>query len=43
MHTYLGLEQFCNDVEEMLGFRPGIYWRFCWKFVSPLFLFVGIN
>lgn len=22
----------------MIGFAPGIYWRFCWKFAAPLFL-----
>ncbi|KAF9794732.1 hypothetical protein SFRURICE_017422, partial [Spodoptera frugiperda] len=26
---------------EMLGFRPGIYWRICWKFVSPTFI-IGV-
>ena len=36
-----GLEQFCNDIEQMLGFRPDWYWRVCWKFVSPVFLFVS--
>merc|ERR1719414_88417 len=22
----------------MIGFRPGLYWRICWKFVTPIFL-----
>lgn len=22
----------------MIGFAPGIYWRFCWRFAAPLFL-----
>lgn len=22
----------------MIGFAPGLYWRFCWKFAAPLFL-----
>jgi uncharacterized membrane protein len=26
----------------MLGFRPGLFWRICWCFISPLFLFVRI-
>jgi len=26
----------------MLGFRPGLFWRICWCFISPLFLFVSI-
>lgn len=24
----------------MMGFKPGLYWRLCWKFVSPAFLLV---
>lgn len=44
MHFLLtGLKKFSDDVEEMLGFRPGIYWRICWKFVSPTFIIVSIN
>lgn len=22
----------------MIGFSPGYYWRFCWKFAAPVFL-----
>lgn len=22
----------------MIGFAPGAYWRFCWRFAAPLFL-----
>lgn len=22
----------------MIGIRPGVYWRVCWKFVAPIFL-----
>ena len=25
----------------MLGKKPGIYWRICWKFISPSFLIVS--
>uniref|UniRef100_A0A8C4DK25 Transporter n=1 Tax=Dicentrarchus labrax TaxID=13489 RepID=A0A8C4DK25_DICLA len=25
---------------KMMGFKPGLYWRLCWKFVSPAFLLV---
>lgn len=38
-----GVERFSDDIKSMLGFRPGIFWRICWKFLSPailLFLFV---
>lgn len=33
-----GIEKFCDDIECMIGFRPNIFWRTCWKFVSPVFL-----
>ncbi|XP_012271680.1 sodium-dependent nutrient amino acid transporter 1 [Orussus abietinus] len=33
-----GLENFLDDVEFMLGRRPGIYWRLCWGLVTPLLL-----
>ncbi|CAF4858964.1 unnamed protein product [Pieris macdunnoughi] len=38
---FYGLKRFSDDVEEMLGFRPGLYWRICWKFVSPVFI-IGV-
>ncbi|XP_045474082.1 sodium-dependent dopamine transporter isoform X2 [Harmonia axyridis] len=33
-----GTQRFCDDIKDMIGFSPGIYWRFCWKFAAPLFL-----
>nr|DBA17065.1 TPA: hypothetical protein GDO54_002572 [Pyxicephalus adspersus] len=30
--------RFSDDIYRMLGFKPGLYWRLCWKFVSPAFL-----
>lgn len=33
-----GIGPFCENVQEMIGHKPGIYWRLCWKFVSPTFL-----
>lgn len=28
-----GLKRFSDDIEFMLGFRPGFYWRACWKII----------
>ncbi|XP_045785625.1 sodium-dependent dopamine transporter [Maniola jurtina] len=33
-----GTERFCEDIKDMIGFRPGLYWRICWRFVAPAFL-----
>lgn len=33
-----GIDQFCEDVRTMIGFRPAKYWQICWKYVSPFFL-----
>ncbi|KAG7250376.1 hypothetical protein CRUP_004439, partial [Coryphaenoides rupestris] len=34
----VGVDRFSEDIERMMGFKPGLYWRLCWKFVSPTFL-----
>lgn len=33
-----GTDRFCEDIRDMIGFAPGIYWRVCWRFVAPIFL-----
>lgn len=35
-----GVDRFSSDIQQMMGFKPGLYWRLCWKFVSPAFLLV---
>ncbi|CAG9529517.1 unnamed protein product [Cercopithifilaria johnstoni] len=27
---FYGIRQFSKDIQQMLGFYPGLYWRFCW-------------
>jgi solute carrier family 6 amino acid transporter-like protein 5/7/9/14 len=34
----LGLDNFCRDLEFMLGLRPSIYWKLCWGIITPIFL-----
>ncbi|KAJ1521895.1 hypothetical protein ONE63_002232 [Megalurothrips usitatus] len=33
-----GIDRFCDDIKDMIGFAPGLYWRVCWRFAAPLFL-----
>ncbi|XP_044263787.1 sodium-dependent noradrenaline transporter-like isoform X1 [Tribolium madens] len=39
---FYGLDRFSQDVEAMIGTRPGLYWRICWKFVSPTFIIMVV-
>ena len=36
------MDNFKADINKMLGHVPSLYWRICWKFLSPAFLFVVI-
>ncbi|KAL4823097.1 hypothetical protein H8958_018439 [Nasalis larvatus] len=35
---FYGVGQFSDDIQQMTGQRPSLYWRLCWKLVSPCFL-----
>uniref|UniRef100_H2ZI19 Transporter n=1 Tax=Ciona savignyi TaxID=51511 RepID=H2ZI19_CIOSA len=35
---FYGIDRLCEDIKAMLGFGPGLYWRVCWKYISPLFV-----
>jgi solute carrier family 6 (neurotransmitter transporter, glycine) member 5/9 len=30
-----GVDRLCKDIEFMLGFYPNMYWRVCWKYLTP--------
>lgn len=30
-----GVDRLCKDIEFMLGFYPNLYWRLCWKYITP--------
>uniref|UniRef100_A0A8D8AA91 Transporter n=3 Tax=Culex pipiens TaxID=7175 RepID=A0A8D8AA91_CULPI len=36
---FYGVENFSSDIEQMLGKKPSLFWRICWKYISPTFLF----
>ncbi|KAG7300709.1 hypothetical protein JYU34_015035 [Plutella xylostella] len=31
-----GHERFSNDIHEMTGYRPGVYWQVTWRYVGPV-------
>lgn len=33
-----GTDNFVRDIEKMIGHKPGLFWRMCWKYISPVFL-----
>jgi solute carrier family 6 amino acid/orphan transporter-like 15/16/17/18/20 len=35
-----GWKRFCDDIEDMTGQRPGLYWQITWRFLSPVIMFV---
>ncbi|GAB0098904.1 Transporter [Sergentomyia squamirostris] len=37
---FYGVDNFSADIKQMLGHRPGIFWRICWSYISPVFLLV---
>jgi solute carrier family 6 serotonin transporter-like protein 4 len=38
---FYGVDRFSRDIEKMIGHRPGIFWRVCWNYISPVFLLVS--
>jgi len=32
-----GVDRMCKDIKFMLGFTPNLYWRICWKYLTPAF------
>ncbi|XP_059482316.1 sodium- and chloride-dependent GABA transporter 1-like isoform X2 [Neocloeon triangulifer] len=32
---FFGADRFCDCIEEMIGFRPGMFWTVCWVYLAP--------
>lgn len=39
MYVY-GHQRFIDDIEDMVGDRPNMYWQIMWRFGSPLIMFI---
>ncbi|XP_026466274.1 sodium-dependent neutral amino acid transporter B(0)AT3-like isoform X1 [Ctenocephalides felis] len=35
-----GHEKFTNDIYEMTGYRPGMYWQITWRYIGPVIMTV---
>ncbi|XP_074640603.1 sodium-dependent serotonin transporter-like [Tubulanus polymorphus] len=40
LNWFYGVNRFSDDVQMMLGYRPGIFWRICWAGICPIFCLV---
>ena len=36
-----GAKRLIGNIEDMLGFKLGVHWWFCWTFITPLLLIVS--
>lgn len=39
-----GVDKLCDCIEQMMGIRPNMFWRICWKYLAPVVIaviFVG--
>lgn len=40
LQNFVKINRFADDIEFMTGKRPWIGWMICWKYISPLALFI---
>lgn len=33
--VFAGAERFYDNIEDMIGYRPGPYIKYCWRFFTP--------
>ena len=36
--SFKGTEKFADDIQDMIGHRPNMYFRLCWKYISPIII-----
>ncbi|KRZ79338.1 Sodium-dependent dopamine transporter, partial [Trichinella papuae] len=42
VYNNAGMPRFVKNIDDMLGFKPGFFWRFCWAYVSPVLLLANM-
>lgn len=41
--VFPGADRFYDNIEDMIGYRPGPYIKYCWLFLTPATCIVSIN
>lgn len=41
-YPFKGTEKFADDIQDMIGHRPNMYFRLCWKYISPIIIGVSM-
>ncbi|XP_071125826.1 sodium- and chloride-dependent glycine transporter 1-like [Mytilus edulis] len=36
-----GADRFLSDIELMIGYKPSVWWKICWKFITPIVI-IGV-
>lgn len=37
-----GADRFYDNIEDMIGYRPNLVIKYCWRFFTPAICFVGL-
>lgn len=40
---YKGADRFYMDIELMIGYKPTIWWKICWKYITPVVIAVRMD